>query len=219
MGRRNDIDWEAVERDYRLGQFTLRQIADKHKVNHGSISRKAEKENWVQDLSREVKEKTQAALLSNATQSTTEAVEVAVQTNVALVREHRADIREGRALTRAMMAELQKACEFTADIEDAVLAETSGDENGKRRAMMLRAVALPSRATVIGNLSSAIKTLIGLERQAFNLDDPKGNISDPTTTPRDLTGLSDDDLDAVERIVRKVAVAGGNPGGEASSDT
>ena len=35
---------------------------------------------------------------------------------------------------------------------------------------------------------------------------------------RDLTGLSDDDLDAVERIVRKVAVARGNPGGETSSD-
>jgi hypothetical protein len=37
--------------------------------------------------------------------------------------------------------------------------------------MMLRAVALPSRAGVIVNLSSAVRTLVGLERQAFNLGD------------------------------------------------
>ena len=34
---------------------------------------------------------------------------------------------------------------------------------------MLRAVALPSRAGVIVNLSNALRTLVGLERQAFNL--------------------------------------------------
>ena len=37
--------------------------------------------------------------------------------------------------------------------------------------MMLRAVALPSRAGVIVNLSNALRTLVGLERQAFNLGD------------------------------------------------
>jgi hypothetical protein len=37
--------------------------------------------------------------------------------------------------------------------------------------MMLRAVALPSRAGVIVNLSSALRTLVALERQAFNLGD------------------------------------------------
>jgi hypothetical protein len=42
--------------------------------------------------------------------------------------------------------------------------------------MMLRAVALPSRAGVIVNLSNALRTLVALERQAFNLGDgPEGN--------------------------------------------
>jgi hypothetical protein len=44
MGRRNDIDWDAIERDFRLGQFTLRQLAKKYSVEASSISRKAEKE-------------------------------------------------------------------------------------------------------------------------------------------------------------------------------
>ena len=37
--------------------------------------------------------------------------------------------------------------------------------------MMLRAVALPSRAGVIVKVSNALRTLVGLERQAFNLGD------------------------------------------------
>ena len=219
MGRRYDVDWDAIERDYRLGQFTLRQIAKKHGVTAGGISRKAEKEKWVKDLSQQVKEKTQAALISNSTQINADAVHVAVQTNVALILEHRADIRESRALTKELLAELREAGESRAEIEDAVIDETSGDKNSKRRAIMLRAVALPSRAAVIGNLSSALKTLIGLERHAFNLDDPQGKSPDTADSPRDLSGLTDDDLDAVERIVRKVAVAGGNPSGEVAPNT
>jgi hypothetical protein len=62
-----------------------------------------------------------------------------------------------------------------AAIEEAIEDETVDDENGKRRTMMLRAVALPSRAGIIVNLSSALRTLVALERQAFNLGDVDGN--------------------------------------------
>jgi hypothetical protein len=41
-------------------------------------------------------------------------------------------------------------------IEEAIEDETIDDDNGKRRAMMLRAAALPSRAGVIVNLSTAL---------------------------------------------------------------
>jgi hypothetical protein len=206
VGRRTDIDWQAIERDFRLGQFTLRQIADKHKVSAGSISRKSEKESWVQDLSREVKEKTQAALLSNATQSNTEAVEVAVQTNVALVLEHRSDIRESRSITKAMLTELREATESREDIVEAIELETADDKNTKRRAMMLRAVALPSRSSIIVNLSSALKTLIGLERQAFNLDAPPEAQTvqvNNTTNILHVGGMSVEELEALEGALVK----------------
>jgi hypothetical protein len=56
VGRRkqDDIDWPAIERDFRLGQFSVRQIAANHGVNASSISRRAEKERWAQDRSSEV---------------------------------------------------------------------------------------------------------------------------------------------------------------------
>ncbi len=141
MGRRTDIDWEAVQKDFRLGQLTLRQIAKNHNVSASAISRKAEKDHWVQDLSEEVKERTRAALLSNATQSNTEAVETAVQTNVALVREHRALIGRARAIADKQLGELEAA-------------EGS----------------LKDRSSVLVNASNSVKTLVGLERQAFGLE-------------------------------------------------
>ena len=33
--RRRRIDWEAVERDYRAGKLTLREMADKHGCTNG----------------------------------------------------------------------------------------------------------------------------------------------------------------------------------------
>lgn len=190
MGRRSDIDWEAIERDFRLGQFTLRQIGDKHGVSAGAISRKAEKEKWEQDLSDEVKERTRIALLLNATQqNNSEAVEFAVQTNVALIRDHRRDIREGRLLTAALMEELREISEKRDEIEAA-----DADDLPVKRGVVLRAIALPSRATVMVNLTSALKTLIGLERQAFNLE---------TAPAEGAQGV-------VERVVREIVYPAGD---------
>ena len=62
-GERKQIDWEAVERDYRVGQLSLRALAEKHGTTASTISRRAAKHGWVQDASQEVRERTRAALL------------------------------------------------------------------------------------------------------------------------------------------------------------
>ena len=70
-------------------------------------------------------------------------------------------------------------------IEEAIEDETIDDDNGKRRAMMLRAAALPSRAGVIVNLSTALRTFVGLERQAFNFGRRPGRQPSRSRCPRD----------------------------------
>jgi hypothetical protein len=57
------------------------------------------------------------------------------------------------------------------EIEDAIEDETSEDNNGMRRVSMLAAVALPSNSKTLFQLSSAMKNLQVLERQAYSLDD------------------------------------------------
>ena len=39
-GRRR-LDWEAIERDYRTGKFTLRELEAKHGANNATIARRA----------------------------------------------------------------------------------------------------------------------------------------------------------------------------------
>lgn len=87
------------------------------------------------------------------------------------------------------------------DIEQSIDDETAEDrDGGRRRARMMAAVALPSRAAIANSLASALKTLIPLERQAFNLDEksaaPDGSTSEPVNVV-----LNDASIDRIKRLV------------------
>lgn len=69
------------------------------------------------------------------------------------------------------MQELIDEADHIHDIEQAIDEDTKSDRDGKRKAAMLKAVSLPTRAGVMRDLSVALKNLIPLERQAFNLDE------------------------------------------------
>jgi len=179
-------DWEAIEKEYRLGQLTVREIARRHGIAPSSITRKAEKLGWARDLTEEVRAKTRAALLRNTDNATPprntpsrEDVNVAVQTNVELVRQHRGYLGRGNRIVEKLLAELDSGTDSNAEIVALIEEETAEDKNGQRRARMLAAVSLPTRAAVARELSQTLKNLIPLERQAFNIDD-KGSPPDGT---------------------------------------
>jgi len=176
MTERKSVDWEAIEREYRAGQLTVVEIGRQHGLSHTAINKRAKRDGWTRNLADKVREEVSARLVSESTEPERAAIEPAVARGVQVVREHRASIGRGQRLVSALFGELEEASENRDEIEAAIGEETEDDENGKRRAMMLRAVALPSRAGVIVNLSSALRTLVALERQAFNLGDgPEGN--------------------------------------------
>lgn len=177
MGRRNDIDWEAIERDYRAGQLSMREIAAKHKVAPSSVMRRSEKHGWTQDLTTAVQTRTKAKLLahakperteqSNATpaesaqrnaQQAEQAVEVAAAANVAVILSHRESIAKVRALVDGMLGELVPP-------EDAKGAK--GVE------------PLAKRAPIVKQLAETLRIQISLERQAFNITDSAQDVTDP----------------------------------------
>ena len=45
--RRRDIDWNAVERDYRTGAFSLRELAERHRCSHSAIANFASRHGWT----------------------------------------------------------------------------------------------------------------------------------------------------------------------------
>lgn len=175
-------DWEAIERDYRAGLLSLREIGKVHGISEGMIRKKAKAGNWERDLTERVNEKVRAELVrSDGTQprdlrtadprTEREIVETAAATVVQVVRGHRKHISRQIELVDILTEQLVGAAGNRDDIEDAIFDETAGDKDGKRRSAMLKAVALPTQAGAIVNLSNALKTLVGLERQAFSIKD------------------------------------------------
>lgn len=182
MSKRNKVDWEAFERDYRCGGMSMRALCEKHGANPGNASRKAKLNGWVQDATQEVRERTRAALITSETPKdntvvsqnnapTREDVEVAVQTNLAVIKRHRKDIGQGQEIVSLLMRQLIDTAVNRESIENDIEIETKDDDNGQRRYRMNKAVSLPSNAAVLRDLSTAMKNLVALERQAFNLDE------------------------------------------------
>ena len=59
MAEKKFVDWELIERDYRAGIKTLRQIAEERGVSHVAINKRAKKDGWSRDLTQKIQQKAQ----------------------------------------------------------------------------------------------------------------------------------------------------------------
>jgi hypothetical protein len=149
-------DWEAVERDYRATNLTLRELADKHGCSHSAIANQVTRKGWVRDLSDAVRMATSAMLIESAisgnvtktVQDVTNAVLVTADINTRVILSHRTRLSSLNDAVETAKAKLLTLGETVADIREA--------------AAFVQAV---------GNLASATKTLIEQERRNHGLDD------------------------------------------------
>jgi uncharacterized protein YjcR len=109
VARRTDIDWEAVEKDYRAGVISIAAIAEKHGVSQSQVKVKAKAGEWTRDLSAAIKARTKAkvatidvaALVEQSAAESAgksarliqEAIEQASDVAAGVIVRHRADIR------------------------------------------------------------------------------------------------------------------------------
>ncbi|WP_440466885.1 hypothetical protein ACKI1H_27040 [Pseudomonas sp. YH-1] len=188
-------DWEAIERAFRAGALSIRTIADRHGVSDTAIRKRAKAGGWERDLSEQVRKEVRNKLVRGEVRDDQPAnpeddagiIEEAAQEGATVVRSHRRDIRKATNLADLLMDDLLLTIRKREEIEDAIEDETREDKNGMRRATMLAAVALPSNAKTLFQLSSAMKNLQILERQAFGLDD-----KDTPTDSDELSKLMDE---------------------------
>lgn len=178
MSERKQVDWEKVEAEYRAGSLSIREIARQYDVSAPRIVQKAKALGWERDLSGSFRGAVNAKLVKETASvngdvnglNARQTVEAAAARGVEVVRGHRQDISVGRSMVALLLGQLHEAATNRDAIEEAIYDETRGDENLQRRNQMLRAVSLPAHAGVVKDLSAALKNLIPLERQAFNLD-------------------------------------------------
>jgi hypothetical protein len=190
-------DWAAIQRDYRTGKFTFRELEAKHGVGYASINRKAKSEKWEKDLTGVVREATKAAVIREAVlqqpaattgATTTEpqqssdpdivAVKAAVELNKEVLLRHRRDIRETRDLSMQMLGELRAVSGNEDKLEiifESVTSEMKPEELMQATRAYNNLVKLPSRIGAVNKLADTLGKLQPLERKAFSLDEGVGD--------------------------------------------
>lgn len=156
------IDWEAIEREYRAGVKTLREIAADHGIAHGSITKRARRLEWDRDLSKKIQIKAEALaskiaareaskLSSKTLLSDKEIVEVNAQAIAAVDLEHRA----GCVRSRNTFKRLQDEFDSLSPDNDP----------------------LDKRVNVFAKMINAQESLYNLERKILKLDRQESSTS------------------------------------------
>lgn len=179
-------DWEAIESAYRAGLMSVREIASQHGISHTAINKQAKKEGWERDLKAKIKAKADA-LVSKREVSKQVSTEKAISERqlieasaevIANVRmEHRGDIRRARSITNALFDELTAESADLASLEKLGELMFNPDDKGQDRLSEIyhKVISMPERVKSVKALSEALKNLIGLERQAYDIDGSTGD--------------------------------------------
>ena len=148
-------DWEAIEREYRAGQLSIRQIARQHGTRESTLRKRAQKQGWSRDLADVVRQRVQGDLVRSAHPahllSDDAIVDYAAARGVEVVRQHRDHL--GR---------LQRIATRLAQQLEVLL---SGD---KPDVPFLGLKESPADA--LAKIAQATARCMPLERQAFGLD-------------------------------------------------
>ncbi len=195
-------DWERIESDYRAGILSLREIAGAHDITEGAIRKRAKRDGWSRDLQAKIqaraddlvrKEAVRAEVRKNAQISDREIIE-ANAARIAQVRgEHRADINRMRKLVLDLLGELEAQTgnlELFEDLGELLSSQEEGAQD-KRHEIYRRTITTASRIDGLKKLADAMKTLIGLEREAYGLS---AELESSTTT-----------IERIERVIVRPA--------------
>ncbi|WP_313428979.1 hypothetical protein, partial [Pseudomonas sp.] len=177
-------DWEAIERAYRAGVLSVREIAAAHEVSHTAINKRAKREGWDRDLKAKIKAKADALVSkrevstevsSKQAETEREIIELNAEVIANIRMAHRGDISRSRRLTNKLLDELESLTDEQGTIKELIDQLKDGDhEDGEAMADVLalakKMSALPARTKTMKELAETLKTLVALERQAYDLD-------------------------------------------------
>jgi predicted CopG family antitoxin len=178
--KRKKIDWEAIERECRIGQLSIRAIAKKYGASESGIRKNKKKYAWERDLEDVYQRGVAAASITKDGKKsahskngsahrallTNQELNVAVQVGVEVVNQHRKYISNLNNLADKIEERLLEAFEED-DKEKA--------EHGERLTIAPKSLLWiksphESVTDVINKLTTIRRQTITLGRQAFNLD-------------------------------------------------
>jgi hypothetical protein len=144
------IDWTEIERDYRLGSMSVREMARWYGITEGAIRKKAKAGGWTRASTQEG---TQAESASGPAQK--------VYVGTVLTPENtspEAIVGRGRNLVMRLMDELDATTTRQGELEALIVSSTDSGDPGNQREALMQAVSLKQRSDVLKALATAAKT-------------------------------------------------------------
>lgn len=189
-------DWDLIEKEYRTGLKSNRQLGAEFGPSHTAIAKRAKEYSWTKDLSAKIQQaaadKVAKALVASevaaATKKDDAALVEAVGQKVADVDlQGREDLRAVLNTQRTLAKELTLLSkpEFAADlVKLGELMDQSGpNENGtwvkdKLNELYQYIISLAGRVKMAKDIASAYSVYIPLQRKIFGLDAEKQQTSE-----------------------------------------
>ncbi|WP_331276164.1 hypothetical protein [Acinetobacter sp. TR11] len=199
-GSRSKVDYDRIERGWRAGILSPRQLAAAYeeetgqKVSHAAIIKHFTKLGIPRNLAEKIKAKsdamvTQAMVTEQVTPVTIKRDKDIIEdaatqlTNIRLGQ--RKDIQRSRKIAMSLFDELehQVGVENAENLEKLGELLRSEDDKGRDALndLYMKIISMPGRVKSMKDLSDTLKTLIALERQAFGLDDENNKPVDALT--------------------------------------
>lgn len=145
------VDWAEIERDYRAGSMSIRELAAWYGISDTAIRKRAKKDGWERaspkagshrEPPREPEpEKVYVGTVLTPENTTPEAI-----------------IGRGRNLVMRMLDELDASTCNIGELEALIGAAFDDGDSGQQRQAALAAVSLKSRSDVLKSLATAAKT-------------------------------------------------------------
>lgn len=180
MAERKQVDWESVERDYSAGLLSLRELADKYGVAESYIRKKANQKDWSRDLSAKIQSKAEKLVRSEVVRSEVrtekaitekEIIEANAQAIVNIKLAHRGDIRKSKNIVNSLFDELELTTDNRELFEELgeLLRRENDSGHDKLNDIYKKCISMSQRIDGVKKLTDALKTMIGLEREAYDI--------------------------------------------------
>lgn len=177
------IDWETIEKHYRAGFRSLRDIGNDHGITEAAIRKRAKRDGWTRNLEEKIQQKAQEKvrkelLRTNSSQlsNSTEKLIVEEFSDVVSIVDlkQRKDVECALDISRTLMGELMLLSEPSFGRMLAELGEEFDQGTparpDKKLLLYNYIISLEGRLKMLKELAAAHGTYIPIQRKIFKLD-------------------------------------------------
>lgn len=195
MARRNDIDWQAIRREWETSAASEREIAAKHGLHNSTLSARATREGWKKDIVDDVRRGVAHTVLSGlgakmpsafSGDQSRQIVDAAVKAVSEHVARHIQVCDRALSIGTKLMDEIEVLCDRPDIVTLLAEALVTADESQAAKKLIEaaeKAASLPARAAGFQKVQSGNSAAIATIRTALGLDEKPDQKGGQKTEP------------------------------------